>query len=108
MAKKRKPRGRNWTMGERLVIYLMVREGESLAALNGALASHQAKEGLGPRTLPESSFSMMSKTYLPYLNDVNTLAELVRKPRSMGKLSPKRDAQAEANEGDKAQLSLNT
>lgn len=83
---KRGPRGRNWTVEERLVIYLMVREGESLNTLNNALASHQSTIGLSPRTVPESSFNMMKNAYLPHLYDVGMLAELVRKPRPMGRL----------------------
>jgi hypothetical protein len=87
---KRGPRGRNWTVEERLVIYLMVREGESLTTLNSALASHQSTIGLSPRTVPESSFNMMKNAYLPHLHDVGTLAELVRRPRPMGRLTRKK------------------
>lgn len=97
---KRGPRGRNWTVEERLVIYLMVREGESLPTLNKALASHQATVGLSHREVPESSFNMMKNAYLPHLHDVGTLAELVRKPRPMGRLvrSKKQNPENKENE----------
>ena len=83
---KRGPRGRNWTIEERLVIYLMVREGKSLDVLNRSLAAHQAATNLSHRQVPESSYKMMQGAYLPHLHDVNTLAELARKPRPMGRL----------------------
>jgi len=84
---KRGPRGRNWTVEERLVIYLMIREGESLTRLNQTLAAHQSATSLSPRSVPESSYNMMQNAYMPHLHDVDTLAELARRPRPMGRLT---------------------
>lgn len=82
---KRLPRGRNWSPAERLIIYKMVLQGNGLYTINQALASYQQSNSLSHRQVPESSFNMMLKTYLPYLTNEN-LESFALKPPSMGKL----------------------
>jgi len=82
---KRLPRGRNWSPAERLIIYKMVLQGNGLYTINQALASYQQSNSLSHRQVPESSFNMMLKAYLPYLTNEN-LESFALKPPSMGKL----------------------
>lgn len=82
---KRPPRGRNWSPAERLIIYRMVLQGNGLYMINQALAAYQQNNSLSHRQVPESSFNMMLKAYLPYLTSEN-VESFALKPPSMGKL----------------------
>ena len=83
---RRGPRGRNWHPDERRLMYRMVRDGRSREDVNEALRRHQSSSGLSEREVPEGSYEMMRKTYLPHLVDDAALDEMARKPRPMGDL----------------------
>jgi head-tail adaptor len=83
---KRGPRGRNWTVEEREIIFEMARDGHPIDAVNSRLAIHQRSRGLSQREVPQSSYEMVKKTYAPYFNSDASLRELTHCPPPMGKL----------------------
>lgn len=87
--KKRGPRGRNFTPDERAIMLKGVMSGGTIEDVNQQLASHQKAEGLTPREMPESSFSMMKNTYVKYLQNDDAVREHVFHPSPMGKLRAK-------------------
>ena len=82
---KRGPRGRNWTPEERIIIFRMIMKGHDLISLNQALKAYQKNVSLSIREVPDSSFSMLVKTYLPYLTNEN-IEKFALKPPPMGDL----------------------
>jgi hypothetical protein len=88
---KRDPRGRNWTIEERAIIFEMARDGEGVDAVNLRLGAHQRSRGLSPREVPLSSYEMVQKTYAPHLGSDSSLRDLTVRPLPMGKLRHKKD-----------------
>ena len=86
MKKQRGPRGRNWKIDERKIIYSMVAKGSDLDSINNTLQNYQNAKGLSIRQVPQSSYDIMRGPYLPYIVDAVTRDDFARKPPPMGKL----------------------
>lgn len=83
---KRGPRGRNWTVEERVIIYEMARDGHGLIDVNARLDAHQRLRGLSHREIPPKSYEIIVSSYAPYFRSDSSLRDLARKPLPMGKL----------------------
>ena len=56
---------RQYTLGERAIIYSAIAGGATRGEINEALLKEQSRTGMSPRTVPESSYLMVKHTYLP-------------------------------------------
>jgi hypothetical protein len=83
---KRGPRGRNWTVEERVIIYEMARDGRGVFEVNARLDAYQRQLGLSTREIPPKSYEIIEKSYAPYFRSETSLRALARKPLPMGKL----------------------
>lgn len=72
---------RNYTLGERAIIYIAIQDGASLEEINEALLKEQTKTKMSKRELPISSYDMVKKSYLKL---PGTLWEKITKPKSLG------------------------
>lgn len=77
---------RNYTLGERAIIYTAIAGGLTLEELNAELARHQSKQNLSPRSVPASSYNMVKEKYLPKIK-MKTMWEQIRNPKSLGGLN---------------------
>ena len=58
---------RNYTAGERALIVMGIMAGKTCAEINIQLTKDQQQSKATLRTLPESSYKMMKKSYFPAL-----------------------------------------
>lgn len=80
---------RNYTKGERAMIYLAIAAGDSLDEVNAVLATEQQRTGMSPREVPQASYDMVKKQYL----DKATIQEIwkqVMHPKSIGEFNGKK------------------
>ena len=78
-------RGRNYTIGERAIVILGLRAGETPFKINELLKEEQKRLGLRERRVPASSYAMMKTKYLPAMND-KEIWHHIKNPKSLGNL----------------------
>lgn len=76
---------RNYTLGERAIIYTAIAGGLTLEEVNKELEDHQNKQRMLPRSVPESSYKMVKEKYLPKIG-IKGMWEQIRNPKSLGGL----------------------
>lgn len=79
-------RGRNWTVEERKIVFVMVRAKITIVTINKTLKSWQKLHGLSLRELPDSSYAMLTEKYIPAAKDEADLMDMIENPRSLGDL----------------------
>ena len=77
---------RNYTKGERALIYLAIAAGDSLEEVNKALAVEQQRTGMSPREVPQSSYDMVKKQYLNKAT-IKDIWKQVMHPKSIGEFN---------------------
>ena len=76
---------RQYTLGERAIIYSAIAGGATRNEVNEALLKEQSRTGMGSRTVPESSYLMVKNKYLPRLG-LKGLWEQVRNPKTISQV----------------------
>lgn len=77
---------RNYTKGERAIIYLGIAAGASLDEINFSLGAEQARTGMSPRTVPQASYDMVKKQYLSKAT-ITEIWKQVMHPKSLGEFN---------------------
>jgi hypothetical protein len=78
-------RQRNYTKGERAIIYTAIAAGATVEEVNNALADEQQVTGMTPRDIPQSSYDMVKKRYLGTIVTTKDLWEAINNPKPIGK-----------------------
>lgn len=76
---------RNYTIGERAIIYTAIAGGLSLEEVNRELGLYQHEQGMSPRRVPESSYKMIKEKYLPKIG-IKGMWSQISSPKSLGGL----------------------
>jgi len=79
-------RQRNYTKGERAIIYLAIAAGESRDGVNTALAIEQQKTGMSPREVPKASYDLVKNQYLNKAT-FKQIWKQVMHPKSLGEFN---------------------
>ena len=79
--KATKKRGRGYTVVERTYIFEAAKRGVPLSEVNETLARDMKKLGADPRPVPESTYTMIRRSYLPRFDK---LWEHIHSPRRLG------------------------
>ena len=80
-------RQRNYTKGERAIIYAAVAAGATIDEVNDALADEQQVTGMSARVLPQSSYDMVKNKYLGSITTTKDLWEAINNPKPIGNLN---------------------
>ena len=79
--KTKKKRGRDFTVIERTYIFEAAKRGVPLQQVNETLARDMEKLGADPRPVPESTYAMIRRSYLPRFDK---LWDHIHSPRRLG------------------------
>lgn len=77
---------RNYTLGERAIIYSAIAGGATREEINTFLMSEQKKYRLSLRTMPKSSYDMVKSKYLPKMSKTD-LWKQIHSPKAIGQLN---------------------
>ena len=77
---------RNYTKGERALIYIAIAADATLEEVNAALATEQARTGMSPREVPQASYDMVKKQYLNKAT-FKQIWKQVMHPKSIGEFN---------------------
>ncbi len=77
---------RNYTKGERAIIYLAIAASATLDEVNSALETEQLRTGMSPREVPQASYDMVKKQYLNKAT-FNEIWKQVMHPKSLGEFN---------------------
>ena len=80
---------RNYTKGERALIYIAIAADATLEEVNAALAKEQAQTGMSPREVPQSSYDMVKRQYLNKVT-IKNIWKQVMHPKSIGEFNGKK------------------
>ena len=76
---------RNYTLGERAIIYTAIAGGLSLEEVNRELGMYQHDYKIPLRQVPESSYKMIKEKYLPKIG-IKGMWKQISSPKSLGGL----------------------
>ena len=79
---------RQYTLGERAIIYSAIAGGATLKELNEAMLKEQARTGMSQRTVPESSYLMVKNRYIPALG-ADKIWEQISNPSTIAQVLEK-------------------
>ena len=76
---------RQYTLGERAIIYSAIAGGATRNEVNNALLKEQSRTGMSSRTVPESSYLMVKNKYLPRLG-LKGLWDQIQSPKTIAQV----------------------
>ena len=77
---------RNYTKGERAIIYLAIAADATLEEVNSALEAEQLRTGMSLREVPQASYDMVKKQYLNKATFRQIWKQVVH-PKSLGEFN---------------------